>query len=199
MAELNLGRSRALKDLVDTLNDHFTSGLISAEDLSGPIGNYVQALEKGQKKHESRRILDELKDLVSRNTAGGNSKLPLLLICLKELREVLEPEDVVKVFEESIVQPILNPYGQNRQTLSDAKEVLLFCLVPPEDADGERRLFAIHYRLFDIYLRKSKDVLEGLTPIHTLPATKFTITTLEKVLVEFGDKCPKVMHVAVPH
>jgi hypothetical protein len=101
---------------------------------------------------------------------------------------------VIQVFEEWILQPILNPYGQNRQTLADARDVLLFCLVPNEDTEGQIRMFPIHYRLFDIYIRKSKEVLSGAAPIHSLQAIKFTITTLEKVLLDFGEKCPKVFN-----
>ncbi len=195
MSELNARRYSALRDLLQVLNDYFGAEVISAEfppDLSACIANYVQVHEKGEHYHESRKILEELKDLSSRNAARGDSKLPLLLKCLKELKEVLDPEDVVDIFEEWILRPILHPYGQNRQTLSDAREVLLFCLVPQDDTEGERRMFAIHYRLFEIYIRKSKEVLQGVAPIQTLPAIKFTITTVEKVLLDFGDKCPKV-------
>jgi hypothetical protein len=195
MTELNFDCFSALKDLVLVLNDYFSAEGLSAEfppDLSACIANYVQVHGKGEQNHDSRKILEELKDLAARNAARGESKLSLLLKCLKELREVLEPEDVIDVFEEWILQPVLHPYGQARQTLADAKEVLLFCLVPQEDSEGERPMFPIHYRLFDIYIRKSKEVLTGVAPMPSLQATKFTITTLEKVLLDFGDKCPKV-------
>jgi hypothetical protein len=195
MSELNARRYSALRDLLQVLNDYFGAEVISAEfppDLSACIANYVQVHEKGEHYHESRKILEELKDLSSNNAARGDSKIPLLLKCLKELQEVLDPEDVVNVFEEWILRPILHPYGQNRQTLSDARDVLLFCLVPQDHIEGERRMFAIHYRLFEIYLRKTKEVLQGVAAMQTLPAIKFTITTVEKVLLDFGDKCPKV-------
>ena len=199
MNELNFGRSSALKDLVLVLNDYFGADVISAEfppDLSACIANYVQVHEKGEQPGDSRKLLEELKDLANENSRS-ESKLALLLKCLKELREVLEPEDVIDVFEEVILQPILNPYGQARQTLSDARDVLLFCLVPPDNSEGERRMFPIHYRLFDIYIHKSKEVLQGYAAMHSLAATKFIITTIEKVLLDFGDKCPKEFLTAV--
>jgi len=197
MSELNARRYSALRDLLQVLNDYFGADVISPEfppDLSACIANYVQVHEKGEHYSESRKILEELKDLSTRNAARGDSKLPLLLKCLKELQEVLEPEDVGDVFEEWILRPILHPYGQNRQTLSDARDVLLFCLVPPENTEEGRRMFAIHYRLFEIYIRKSKEVLQGVASMQSLPAVKFTITTVEKVLLDFGDKCPKVYY-----
>jgi hypothetical protein len=201
MTELNFRRSSALRDLLQVLNDYFSADVISAEfppDLTTCIENYVHVHEKGEHYHESRKILEELKDLAARTAARGESKLPLLLKCLKELQEVLEQEDVIDVFEEWILRPILHPYGQSRQTLSDARDVLLFCLIPQADAEGERRMYAIHYRLFEIYIRKSKEVLQGAASMHTLPAIKFTISTVEKVLLDFGDKCPKVMPLQLP-
>lgn len=192
--------SSALKDLVAFLDDCFGAEATSAEflaDLSACISGYVQVSEKGEQ-HESRKLLEELKEVVTRNSSTANSKLPLLLKCLKELQEVLEPRDIVDIFEDVILQPILNPYGQSRRTLSDAKDVLLFCLTLQDSPERERQLLPIHFRLFDLYIRKSKDVLHGIAPMHSLQAIKFTITTLEKVLLDFGDKCPKVFRAFLP-
>ena len=197
MPELKHTRSSALKDLVLVLNDYFSSELISAEfppDLSACIANYVEVHEKGDDHKGSRKILEELRALATRSAAGGHPKLPLLLKCLKELKEVLEPADVIDVFEESIVQPMLNPFSMTRQTVADAKEVLLFCLLPSQHTKEEPRLSAIHYRLFDLYVRKSEDVLQGRVTSN-IQNTKFIITNLEKVLLDFGAACPKVVYV----
>jgi len=197
MTELTYVPYSALKDLVAVLNDYFSAEGISGEfppDLSACIANYVQVHEKRESPSESKKVLEELKDLVTKNYSRTDQKLPLLLKCLKELREVLDPEDVIEVFEDRILQPILNPYGQLRTTLSDARDVLLFCLITKEDAKGERKLVPLHYRLFEIFIRKSKDVQQGLVPVPALAATKFTISTLEKVLLDFGDKCPRVLN-----
>src|SRR5208282_3057366 len=109
MSELKHARSSALKDLVLVLNDYFSSELISAEfppDLSACIANYVELHEKGDDQSGSRKILEELRTLATRSAASGHQKLPLLLKCLKELKEVLEPADVVEFFEDSILHPM---------------------------------------------------------------------------------------------
>src|SRR5437667_3755349 len=143
MSELKITRSSALRDLVLVLNDYFSSEFISADfppDLSACIANYVQVHEKGDDHAGSRKILEELRGLASRNATGGTSKLSLLLKCLKELKDVLEPADVIDVFEDTIIQPMLNPFGMTRHTVSDAREVLLFCLLPSPHAREEPRL-----------------------------------------------------------
>jgi len=195
MAELNSRRFSALRDLLQVLNDYFSLEVLPAEyppDFSACIANYVQLHEKGEHLSESRKILDELKDLAARAAARGDAKLPLVLKCLKELGPVLIPEDVIDKFEEWILRPVLTPYGQTRQTLADARDVLLFCLIPLDDGDENRPILPIHAKLFDIYIRKSKDVLQGTIQMHSLPATKFTISTIEKLLLDYGDKCPRV-------
>lgn len=195
MAELNSRRYSALRDLLQVLNDYFGADVVSSDfppDLSACIANYVQLHEKGEHSSESRKILEELKDLSARSAARGDSKLPLVLKCLKELQEVLDGQDVIDKFEDWILRPVLHPYGQTRQTLSDARDVLLFCLIPQENSQGERQLFPIHSKLFDIYIQKSKEVLQGAIAMPALPASKFTISTVEKLLLDFGDKCPKV-------
>lgn len=195
MTELTYVPYSALKDLVAVLSDYFNAEGISADfppDLTACIANYVQVHEKENSPSESKKVLEELKELATKNSSRADLKLPLLLKCLKDLREVLEPEDVIEVFEDRILLPILNPYGQVRTTLNDAKDVLLFCLITKEDAEGERKLLPLHFRLFEIFIRKSKDVQQGLVPVPALAATKFTISTLEKVLLDFGDKCPRV-------
>lgn len=187
--------SSGLKELALVLNDHFATNANYADftaDLSGSIANYVQMHENEADHKGSRKLLEQLSELASRSAAGGPSKLPLLLKCLKELKEVLEPEDVIDMFEDSILQPILNFYGVSRQTVSDAKEILTFCLIPREHTTRESRLSAIHYRLFDLYMQKSQDVLEGLV-VSNMQMTKYIITNLEKVLLEFGASCPKVL------
>jgi len=195
MAELNSRRYSALRDLLQVVNDFFGNDIASAEfppDLSSCIANYVQLHEKGEHSSESRKILEELKDLSARAAARGDSKLPLVLKCLKELQEVLDGQDVIEKFEDWILRPVLHPYGQTRQTLSDARDVLLYCLIPDVDSKGERQMYPIHSKLFDIYLQKSKEILRGAIAMPALPATKFTISTLEKLILDFGDKCPKV-------
>jgi hypothetical protein len=199
MPPLKTTRSSSLKDLIEVLHDHFTSKVTSADfgaDLAGPIANYVQMHEKDGDNKESRKVLEQLRELASRSATGGPSKLPLLLKCLNELKEVLEPEDVIDTFEDSILQPILNFYGVNRQTVSDAKEVLSFCLIPRRNTRRESRLFAIHYRLFDLYMQKSQEVLEGLV-VSNMQMTKYIISNLEKVLLEFGASCPKVSRLKI--
>jgi len=195
MAELNSRRYSALRDLLQVLNDYFGSDVVSAEfppDLSACIANYVQLHEKGEHSSESRKIVEELKDLSARSASRGDSKLPLVLKCLKELSDVMDGQDVLEKFEDWILRPVLHPYGQTRQTLSDARDVLLNCLIPKENAEGDRPMYPIHSKLFDIYIQKSKEVLRGAIAMPTLPATKFTISTVEKLLLDFGDKCPKV-------
>jgi hypothetical protein len=195
MAELNSRRYSALRDLLQVLNDFFSSDVVSAEfppDLSACIANYVQLHEKGEHSSDSRRILEELKDLSARAAARGDSKLPLVLKCLKELQDVLNGQEVMEKFEDWILRPVLNPYGQTRQTLTDARDVLLFCLIPSENSDGERSLYPIHYKLFDLYVQRTNEILCGSIEMRNLPAMKFTITTVEKVLLDFGDRCPKV-------
>jgi hypothetical protein len=195
MAELNVQRSSALRDLIQVLNDYFNSEVTSNEfppDLTACIANYVQVHEKGEHYPDSKKVLEEIRELATRSALRGDSKIPLVLKCLKELREVLEPEAVIEIFEEWILRPILNPYGQQRQTLSDARDVLLFCLVPQDDTNVDREMLDIHFKLFDIYLQKSKEILKGQVSMPNLPAAKFTVTTVEKVLLDFGDKCPKV-------
>src|SRR5579859_5348569 len=195
MADLTYSRGSALRDLIQGLNDYFSSEQISGElpaELTTCIASCIQIHEKGDPSYESRKILDELRDLVARNAARSDVKLPPFLKCLKELREILRPVEVIDHFEDWILRPLLHPYGQTRTTLNDAKDVLLFCLIPPDDSGAQTRIPEILYRLFDIYIRKSKDVLQGRSSIHSLQAAKFTITTLEKVLLDYGDKCPKV-------
>jgi hypothetical protein len=196
MTELKFGRSSTLKDLIQDLDVFFASEVVTAEfqqDLSTCIEEYAKVHQKGEQNHESRKILEELRDVAAKNAAGGNSKLAILLKCLKELRKLLEPEDVIDIFEDTIIHPILNPFGQNRATLADAREVLLFCLLPTsEERVGDYRMHALHFRLFDIYIQKSKEVLQGTAHIATAQAMKFSITTIEKVLLDFGNKCPQV-------
>ena len=197
MSELKHARSSALKDLVLVLNDYFSSEFISAEfppDLSACIANYVEVHEKGDDPKGSRKILEELRTLATRSAAVGHQRLPLLLKCLKELKEVLEPADVVEFFEESVLYPMVNPFSVTRATLADAKEVLLFCLLPSQHAKEEPRLSAIHYRLFDLYVRKSEDILQGRV-ISNIQNIKFIITNIEKVLLDYGTACPKVAYV----
>jgi hypothetical protein len=110
------------------------------------------------------------------------------------LKEVLEPADVVEFFEESVLYPMVNPFSVTRATVADAKEVLLFCLLPSQHAKEEPRLSAIHYRLFDLYVRKSEDVLQGRV-MSNMQNTKFVITNIEKVLLDYGAACPKVAYV----
>jgi len=202
MTELKFARSSSLKDLIQDLDVFFASEVASAEfqqDLTTCIEEYVKAHEKGDQHHESRKILEELRDVASKHAAGGNSKLAILLKCLKELRNMLEPEDVVDIFEDTIIHPILNPFGQNRATLADAREVLLFCLLPGTEDTEDYRMHALHFRLFDIYIQKSKEVLQGTAPIQAAQAMKFSITTIEKVLLDFGNKCPQVSSSFVVH
>jgi hypothetical protein len=197
MSELKHARSSALKDLVLVLNDYFSSELISAEfppDLSACIANYVEVHEKGDGQRGSRKILEELRALATRSAASGHQKLPLLLKCLKELKEVLEPADVIGFFEESILQPMVNPFSVTRHTVADAKEVLLFCLLPSPHSKEEPRLSAIHYRLFDLYVRKSEDVLQGRVTSN-IQNIKFIITNIERVLLDYGAACPKVTYI----
>lgn len=200
MSELKHARSSALKDLVLVLNDYFSSELISAEfppDLSACIANYVEVHEKGDDhRGGSRKILEELRTLATRSAASGHQKLPLLLKCLKELKEVLDPADVVEFFEESVLQPMVNPFSVTRHTVADAKEVLLFCLLPSPYSKEEPRLSAIHYRLFDLYVRKSEDVLQGRVTSN-IQNIKFIITNIERVLLDYGAACPKVAYVKV--
>lgn len=199
MSELKHARSSALKDLVLVLNDYFSSEFISAEfppDLSACIANYVEVHEKGDDFRGSRKILEELRTLATRSAAGGHQKLPLLLKCLKELKEVLEPADVIDFFEDSVLLPMVNPFSMTRQTVADAKEVLLFCLLPSQHTKEEPRLCAIHYRLFDLYVRKSEDVLQGRVTSN-IQNIKFIITNIERVLLDYGAACPKVVYVKV--
>jgi hypothetical protein len=194
MPELKSSRPSALKELVVVLHDHFSTKLNYADftsDLSSTLANYVQVHENEEGHKGSRKLLEQLRELASRSANGGPSKLPLLLKCLKDLKEVLEPEDVIDMFEDSILQPILNFYGMSRQTVSDAREVLIFCLSPPEHSIREPRLTALHYRLFDLYMQKSQEVLEGLV-MANMQMTKYIMSNLEKVLLEFGASCPKV-------
>jgi hypothetical protein len=195
MTELKFGRSSTLKDLIQDLDVFFGSEVVSAEfqqDLSTCIEDYVKLHQKGEQGHESRKILEDLRDVAAKNAAGGNSKLAILLKCLKELRKMLEPDDVIDIFEDTIIHPILNPFGQNRATLADAREVLLFCLLPSSEDTEDYHMHALHFRLFDIYIQKSKEVLQGTSSIQTTQAMKFSITTIEKVLLDFGNKCPQV-------
>jgi len=195
MTELKFGRSSTLKDLIQDLDVFFASEVVSAEfqqDLSTCIEDYVKLHQKGEQGHESRKILEDLRDVAAKNAAGGNSKLAILLKCLKEMRKMLEPDDVIDIFEDTIIHPILNPFGQNRATLADAREVLLFCLLPSTEDTEDYRMHALHFRLFDIYIQKSKEVLQGTSSIQTAQAMKFSITTIEKVLLDFGNKCPQV-------
>jgi hypothetical protein len=193
MAELK--RFSALKDLLQVLTDYFSAdGVLSTEyhnDLSDCINNYKQAHDEGSHLSESHKIVDDLKELSNTSAARGDAKLPLVLTCLKELSQVLHPEDVIEKFEETILRPVLSPYGQTRQTLADAREVLLFCLIPLDSDDKNRGLQPIHAKVFDIYIRKSQEVLRGAVQMSSLPATKFTISTVEKLLLDYGDKCPQ--------
>jgi hypothetical protein len=195
MAELTMRSLNALRDLLQALNDYFSADVASGDfppELAAAIAKYIQVFEKSEQSHESWRILEELRDLGAQNAARSDSRLPQFLKCLKELREVLRPGDVVENFDEWILRPLLHPYGQTRQALTDAKDVMLFCLIP-QDEINDPRISAIRHRLLDTFIQKSKEVLQGNPAIHSLPAAKFTITTLEKILLDYGDKRPKVL------
>ena len=197
MAELKTSRSSALRDLLLVLKEYFDAEIISVDfppDLNEYIANYVQVHEDGDDFDGSRKILDELRELASRSASKGFPKLPLLLKCLKELTEVLDPSDVIDSFEDSILHPLMSSYGMNRQTVSDAKDVLLFCLLPPRNSTKEFRLAAIHYHLFDIYMQKSEELLQGYANPAKNQAIKNVISNVEKVLLDFGGKRPKVIN-----
>lgn len=196
MAELKTSRSSALRDLLLVLKEYFDAEIISVDfppDLNEYIANYVQVHDDGDDFDGSRQIIDELRELASRSATNGYPKLPLLLKCLKELTEVLDPSDVIDAFEDSILHPLMSSYGMNRQTVSDAKDVLLFCLLPPRKSIKEFRLAAIHYHLFDIYMQKSEELLQGYANPAKNQAIKNVISNVEKVLLDFGGHCPQVI------
>lgn len=195
MAELKPSRGSALKDLLLVLKEYFDAEIISTEfppDLNEYIANYVLVHDDGDGFDGSRQILTELRELAAQSSARGSPKLPLLLKCLKELSEVLDPSDVIDAFEDSILNPLMTSYGMNRQTVADARDVLLFCLLPARNSAKEFRLAAVHYHLFDIYMQKSEELLQGYANPARSAGMKNVVSIIEKVLFDFGGKCPKV-------
>jgi hypothetical protein len=194
MADLTTRSLNSLRDLLQALNDYFSADAALPEfplELTTAIANYIQVYEKSEGSHDSWRILEELRDLMAQNASRSDSRLPQFLKCLKELREVLRPGDVIENFDEWILRPLLQPYGKTRQILTDARDVMLFCLIPQEEI-YDARVSAMNHRLLDIYIQKWKDILQGNPGNQTLPAAKFTVATLEKILLDAGDKSPKV-------
>ena len=185
-----------MKDIVKALHATF-----STATLSLPLPDELQALiEAFLDKHSdiedntSQRLQEELLAIFHKYIAAKPEKHASFLRTLRYLRPAIIGRARFLEWWELIIRPSLDAFGQKKNVIEEAKELLLSVLVyDAEDKDAEEKADLSNKLLtivLEIYLERAR--MPTAENENTSPEDEHIARDFESVIVGFGRKKPKV-------
>lgn len=187
-----------MRETIKALNTTFSAPSIPyplPEELRETIESFLERYD-GIDDHDSQRFHDDLHALYQRHVAAHPAKIGPFTAVLRMVQPALTGETRLTVWWNAILKPTIDGIGHKRQEIQDTQEIVLSILVYDDevDKDGEyarlSKLFT--KRVLDTYLARTNVPLSIEDTVS--PENEFISNELESLIVAFGRKMPKVMH-----
>ena len=144
--------------------------------------------------HDSQRFHEDLHALYQRHVAEDAAKHGAFLSALRLVRPALTGEARLTIWWNLVLKPTIDGIGHKRHEIDDAREIVQSILVydAEEDTSGEHARISkmLAQKILEAYLARTD--LSASTESAVSPENEFIANELERVLIAFGRKMPKV-------
>lgn len=166
------------------------------DELFATVQSFLDRYDKIDD-HDSQRFHEDLYAIYQRHVAEDPAKHGAFLSALRLVRPALIGEARLTVWWNLVLKPTIDGTGHKRHEIEDAREfvqsILLYDADEDQTGDQARLSKLFTEKILDAYLVRT-DV--SASPENTVsPENEFIANELESVLITFGRKMPKVIHI----